>query len=162
MRPGCRCVAAHPTSPNRILLLLDWNQTAHPSGKQTEQRRRNKPSHGDLPYHSGETSLHSPPNMGADFPPGTLTAVVGGSGSGKVCVHCTNGVPSHVWPPPIDDLPQRSLQSHAGIELHHCWKYTILRIPRPSYNDQRLCYQTDVSPLRRILSTPISRHFSAA
>ena len=35
-------------------------------------------------------------DVSADFPPGTLTAIIGGSGSGKVCVHYTQEVLSHV------------------------------------------------------------------
>jgi len=34
-------------------------------------------------------------DVSAEFPPGTLTAIIGGSGSGKVCIQHAREIPSH-------------------------------------------------------------------
>ena len=66
-------------------------------------------------------------DVSADFPAGTLTAVLGGSGSGKVRLSShTLQIGSQVQILAlIDDLPQRSLSSHAGIKPHHHRRRTI-------------------------------------
>ena len=112
-------------------------------------------------------------DVSADFPAGTLTAIIGGSGSGKV-----HGTPHSRGPidanllPLIDYLPQRSISSYAGIQHHHRRKHTVQRISRPSHNHQRLRHPnrclTSVPhcpgnpALCCVPATPIIHHFSAA
>ena len=118
-------------------------------------------------------------DVSANFPPGTLTAIIGGSGSGKVylCPQASyatlNGsdLMLHSFAL-IDDLSQRSLPSYAGIEPHYHRKHTLQRIFRSSHSHQRLRYTNRrIAPvphrprnvtLRRIASAPIIHHFSTA
>jgi len=65
-------------------------------------------------------------DVSADFPAGTLTAIIGGSGSGKVRVRSAREIRSHILLfPPTDDPPQCSRSSHAGTKPYHRRKHTI-------------------------------------
>ena len=114
-------------------------------------------------------------DVSADFPAGTLTAIIGGSGSGKVRLHPhnpTRGIRSVQLPSLIDYLPQCTLSPYARIKPHHRWKHTIQWISRPSHSHQRLRHTNRRAAsvphcpgnptLRRIPPTPVTRHFSAA
>ena len=114
-------------------------------------------------------------DVSADFPAGTLTAIIGGSGSGKVRLHPhnpTRGIRSAQLPSLIDYLPQCTLSPYARIKSHHRWKHTIQWISRPSHSHQRLRH-TDRRvasvphcpgnpTLRCIPPTPVVHHFSTA
>ena len=118
-------------------------------------------------------------DVSADFPPGTLTAIIGGSGSGKV----------HLFPQAsyaaldrsdlilhlfalTDDLSQRPLPSYGRIKPHYHRKHILQSISRPSHSHYRLCHTNGCTAsvphrprnltLRRIASTPIIHNFPTA
>ena len=108
------------------------------------------------------------------FPAGTLTAIIGASGSGKVRLHPhTLDLADLISLVPLaDDLPQRSFAPYAGTKPHYHRKHTLQRIPRPPHSHYCLCHpnrRPDSIPhcprnptIRRIPSTPLIHHFSAA
>ena len=65
-------------------------------------------------------------DVSTDFPAGTMTAIIGGSGSGKVRL---NPLPTSrtdlIFSLTSDDPPQRSLRSHARIKPHHYWEHPL-------------------------------------
>ena len=111
-------------------------------------------------------------DVSADFPAGSLTAIIGGSGSGKVrprtsClpVSCLNTIL-------VDHPPQCPFPSYAGIKPQRYWKCAVQRIFRPSHRHERLCYTNGCAAsipdrprnvaLCGIPSSSIIHHFSAA
>ena len=80
-------------------------------------------------------------DVSADFPAGTLTAIIGGSGSGKVLtLHPLTRSDLMLHPLLLDDLPRRSLPPHAGIKSYYHRNCAIQRFFRPSHSYQRLCH----------------------
>lgn len=64
--------------------------------------------------------------VSADFLAGTLTAVIGGSGSGKVVYLASIRSAQMIFDPLLpDDLPQRSLPTYATIQFYHRRNHTI-------------------------------------
>jgi hypothetical protein len=116
-------------------------------------------------------------DISANFPAGTLTAIIGGSGSGKVVhlhphsLHLKDLTP-YLTCCLIDDVSQRSLPSHAGIKSRYHRNHTLQRIPRPSHSRQCLRHPNrcpDSVPhrprnltLRCIPSTTLIYHFPTA
>ena len=65
------------------------------------------------------------------FPAGTLTAIIGASGSGKVRLHLhTLDLADLIsLVPLVDDLPQRFFAPYAGTKPQYHQKHTLQRVP---------------------------------
>jgi ABC-type glutathione transport system ATPase component len=66
--------------------------------------------------------------VSTDFPAGSLTAIIGGSGSGKVCFHLRTQFQVDDMLTScfiIDNLSQCSLRSHARLKPHNHRKHTL-------------------------------------
>lgn len=81
-------------------------------------------------------------NVSGNFPAGTLTAIIGGSGSGKVHFH--PHTPQSTDPISLlaltDHLPQCSVPSYGWIKLQYHRKHTLQRILRHPHGHLRICY----------------------
>ena len=78
-------------------------------------------------------------DVSADFPAGTMTAIIGGSGSGKVRSNLLPTSTTNLIFGLMPDNPsQCPLRSHARIEPHNHREYPLQWIPRPSHCHQRL------------------------